>query len=908
MKLRLLNKGKPWSVPGFSPGFTAIGVLFVLLSLCVWPANVQADCSDAYGKAFINEFNTKSGDVEVYFKQEAPEGDYIVEVCNENEDDCEKQTFSFDGTPFLWVYDSFENIDNKDNFDITLYDSDGDVVDYINVHISQDERIFYNIDYEECDSIRDSIEDDEDSPHLIERDNKGQRQFYRTTDGGENWEETTHTQNNTYGTSNQGTEPPSLHHVRLEHDGTGITCMAERVTILACADADCTVTYNGEVTVDLTSPVSGWSSDPVTFSGGSITTIELRHTTAEMVTLAAEATSPTAVNPTVCVNSGVVAACELFFAEAGVLIDGDHNDDAPESAIVAQIAGKPSNKAPPSPALQQCVRIVRTDDQTGACVAGVSTETLEAIFQYLVPIADEGLDDNTITIAGNTSADLTNAGSGATVELAFDDNGTAPFYFTAADAGRYSLQVDLEIPVTDANGVPTGETIPATDTSNDFVVRPLALFADAAGNPSAQDADGDVYQPAGAAFSQTFTSLRWTAGRDGDNDGLWDDCGSSTLDDPGTPLARVPAWNIGQPAAALVLPAAGNDPGLSYGDGNVTLAAAADSVTADNVAYPEVGIIQFQGSVSGGFLNEPVGICSPYIGRFYPDHFITSISSNGSFLNSGTGFTYTGQPFTYNTAPVITITAQNVDNGNTLNYRDTFRLLTVNDVKLNYPTSDTATDGKDGATKMALSATPAAATLSTTNPMSFTLGPDWFTYTRTLPYDTDNARIGPFTSDLDILLTAVTDSDGVTANDLGAPRTISPTGIELRYGRGVATNGFGPETLPITLNVAAEFYDATGNWVVNPIDNSTSVPYAKTENAAEFTVTENIASPLTMTAGQEFLVLTPATDLDVATDPGGIIIIDYNYPAWLEPDQQATATFGIYRGNDRIINWQEIIQ
>ncbi|PLX49043.1 MAG: hypothetical protein C0613_09195 [Desulfobulbaceae bacterium] len=701
-----------------------------------------------------------------------------------------------------------------------------------------------------------------------------------------------------------------LDHIRLEHDGTGITCMAERVTILACADADCTVTYTGEVTVDLTSPVSGWSPDPVTFDGGS-TTVDLHHTTAETITLAAVATSPIADNDTICLNNGGGAACQLFFSEVGVLIDGNDNDADAASPFTTQIAGKPSNVAPPSPALLQRIRVVRTDDQTGACIAGVSNETLDATFQYLVPIADQGLADNTITIAGNTSADLSSAGNGATVELAFDGNGTAPFNSTWTDAGRYSLRIDLDIPVTDAAGVPTGDTIPATDTSNDFVVRPLALFADAAGNPKAQDADGGVFKKAGEAFSLTFTSLRWTAGRDSDSDGVWDDCGSSTLTDPGLPLARVPAWNIGQPAAALVLPAAANDPGLSYASGDVTFAAADASVTVNDSAYPEVGIVQLNENVSGGFLGEPMELCSPYIGRFRPDHFVVSINpAPPTFTDACVvgNYSYLGEPFPFATPPIITISAMNgaPTPAITRNYDCGAFWKFATPMNLAYSYTDSSGNS--------LGLSPTAGTVNpATGDTSDCNGTVQLTLTDTITYARPAilSPLAPFAASVDLAINALqlTDADSVCHDTGSGCQGFSQAGItgtNLRHGRIQIFNNFGPETEDITASpFEAHYYDGT-TWSINSDDHcTTGLAFCSAPSAGRVT---NI-DPDPLAAGRATLTVTTTGTAGEQLD------VCLTAPVWLsETDCSAPDltcgefTFGIYRGNDRIINWREVVQ
>ncbi len=712
-----------------------------------------------------------------------------------------------------------------------------------------------------------------------------------------------------------------IDHIRIEHDGTGLTCQSETITIRACADANCDNEYLDEVTVNLTSPASGWSPDPVTFSGGSAT-VDLSSASAGTVTLDAEATVPTA-NDTLCINSSGGPACEMVFADVGVLIDGADSDADPESAINVQIAGKPSNVSPPGPALQQRIRVVRTDDQTGACVAGVSNETLDATFQYLVPIADQGLADNTITIAGNTGADLTAAGNGASVELTFDGDGTAPFHFVSADAGRYSLQVDLEIPVVDddgnpvvdAAGDPTGETIPATDTSNPFVVRPLAIYVDATGNPQAQSDAGDVFKRAGENFPLTFKSLRWTAGRDGDNDGLWDLCGDTSLTDPGN-YARVSAWIIGQPAADLALPAGGFNPDVSYGDGNVAFVVGENEVTANNVSYSEVGIVQLQADGMNAFFGENVQICSPYIGRFIPDRF-TVADNTPQFEHSCDIFTYIGQEFGFLDNPILTVTARGVGGNVVENYGGSFWKYPGDLIGRNYSHA--------GSEAVTVTLTTAGTENLSGNNDYDGIGTVEISDER-LTYQKPTTAIEPFDTlvNLNLTIADLTDNDGVCydADDDGTCQgyTISHIGgTQQRFGRMVLDNAYGPETMDLIIPARTEYFNGSV-FVPNSDDNCT--PYT-----SNYGLLDNYIAPLsagdTIVSGAGTLVDGFGSNLSLSA-PGegndGGLLFEYDLDAagfsWLQFDWNndgtqtnptAKATFGIFKGNPRLIYMRESV-
>ncbi|SCZ65161.1 DUF6701 domain-containing protein [Thiohalomonas denitrificans] len=460
-------------------------------------------------------------------------------------------------------------------------------------------------------------------------------------------------------------ERPPLHHIRIIHDGHGLTCQAEPVTIKACADSDCSFTFSDPVSVDLTSPGSGWEMDSVTFSGG-ITVVGLSHVTSGTASLDASVTSHIPVQSRRCFDTSGTETCDVQFVDTGIVIDGDAGDGDPESAMLTQITGKPSDEG--HNAANQRVRVVRTDDRTGACITGVQNQTLSASVSYLVPVAAEGLEDNSMVIDAASSANLTAAGTSDTINLAFDNDGTAPFRFTSSDAGKYTLRIAMDIPLTDADGEPTGDTLAAADQSNTFIVRPLAVFADASGNPKAQDAEGGTFSKVGETFTLNLKPLRWAPGLDDDDDGEWDDCGNTDLADPGSGYPHVPAWLIGQPGADLEKPSTGTPGILTYGDGDIAFLAGTSEVSASAIAYGEAGIIRLRENGLNDFLEEPVHLCSPYIGRFTPDHFTVEDANltDRCDTTGEQGFTYMDE----NLCVDFTLAARNMGGGLVDNYRD----------------------------------------------------------------------------------------------------------------------------------------------------------------------------------------------------------------------------------------------
>jgi len=269
-------------------------------------------------------------------------------------------------------------------------------------------------------------------------------------------------------------------------------------------------------------------------------------------------------------------------------------------------------------------------------------------------------------------------------------------------------------------------------------------------------------------------------------------------------------------------------------------------------------------------------------------------------------FTYLGQPFGYTVAPTITITALSAAGNTTVNYDcGGFWKFSSSPWSINYSYSDSAAPA--ALSPASATATDASGGDSDCNGSASVTLNDSFTYARPSP----SSPLAPFASaiDLSIPAAAFTDSDGVCfdagAGCAGLARS-AISGANLVHGQGLAANAYGPETAtsadPLILPVSVLSYDGTA-WQGNSSDSCTSVNAAK---GTETGITVNTpSSPLTMTNGSGAISLYPTAD---PAPPGGSAEIILDFPAWLEPDLTVEAYFGIYRGNDRIINWQEVVR
>jgi len=299
------------------------------------------------------------------------------------------------------------------------------------------------------------------------------------------------------------------------------------------------------------------------------------------------------------------------------------------------------------------------------------------------------------------------------------------------------------------SGDDAGLTLFGTDS---FIARPAQFSISVPSNPAATSAAGSVFKKAGEIFQVEVTARN----------------ASGTVT-PNYGQEAVP--ETVQLSNSFIAPAGYHNPILAGCFNPFGINCSGNSVpgyACGQFSWNEVGIICLLPSVADGdYLGtgNVSGNLSTNVGRFIPDHFVPSIIDNGIFADACSGFTYSGQPFTYAIPhyPELLITAVGSGGNTVVNYRDDFVKLTQSS-QINMPavTADASQLGASGS-RVSLTWTPAASTLVANNngTLNFTLGADEFIYTR----DT-NALIPPFTSDVELVVTAITDSDGVSAGGM----------------------------------------------------------------------------------------------------------------------------------------------
>jgi len=418
-----------------------------------------------------------------------------------------------------------------------------------------------------------------------------------------------------------------LHHIRIIHPGTALTCQPASITLRACADATCSSEYQDSVSITL-SPSSGWSSNPVTFSGGN-RTISLSNTTPGSVTLGGTP-SPASTAATRCFG-GATETCQLSFADTGFVFSS-----APfPSNIPTQIAGTPSATL--------TLRALRKSDNTAACTTALpaGTHAINLASECVNPTSCAGrqVAINGMAIANNGASTVSTF---TPVNLTFDGNAIASFVLNYPDVGAIRLHVTHTAP----------NSAVLSGNSNTFVVRPAGFVVSAVAsadgtiaNPAASDATGTAFIAAGRPFRATVTAV--------------------TSSGAATPnFGRETAPQGVQLDHSLHAPTGGNNPALS----NASITGgqfSAGVATKTDLAWSEVGIIRLTPRAAGNdYLGTGAvaGTTSATIGRFIADHFDVSPSDGCT----GSGFTYagvaSGQPFP------VSVLARNSAGATTLNH------------------------------------------------------------------------------------------------------------------------------------------------------------------------------------------------------------------------------------------------
>ena len=683
-------------------------------------------------------------------------------------------------------------------------------------------------------------------------------------------------------------------HLEIRHPtGEGLTCNPSTITIRAWEDAAETTPYTGGMTGTLSAtgvPSVNWEGGPgITIADGqSSVTKQLQVTQAGSVELDAE--SDDAADDSTCDFGS--PSCTFTAHESGFLVSvPDHVAETDQTLTIEAVSSDRDNP-------EQCVPAFENTSKDVTLQCAYSDPD-----NGTLPVRVGGTALNSVNDSG-AACD----GIGQTLSLSFDASGVAASDLQYADAGHVTLMASHT-----GTAGEQDEGLSMTG-SGSFIARPdrfefSNVECGGTANPAASSASGDRFCTAGALFGATMTAVN--------------DIGDVT---PNFGNESVPEQiNVSH---SLIAPA-GEHSGVLQGASQVASDDFSNGVLAlDGVSWSEVGIIDIQANLAdGNYLSDGGAVAgsSGNIGRFTPARFEVSANSP-AFAPFCGPFTYLGQTFEFDVglAPELTITARNVDGDVTRNYGAAFWKLdrrlggrSYSDQSGSVATLSTALDGDD-ATLAGDQDFDGQGTLTLDDGSAG----DKFKYVRD-----DANREGPFDASVDLQIPAgdLTDTDGIcfdpdtdgicdelTVADIG--------GTELRYGRLVMDNSHGPQTDSLDLPVRAEYFTA-GGFLPNTDDSCTVLPNAGNVTLSDWR--ENLQSGASSVDsvnglgadGTGAVTLTaPGTGNDgndgsVQVELGGVaawLLTDENGDGVFDETPSARGSFGMYRGDDRMLFWQEV--
>ncbi|MDQ2694525.1 MAG: hypothetical protein M3Z21_03930 [Pseudomonadota bacterium] len=433
----------------------------------------------------------------------------------------------------------------------------------------------------------------------------------------------------------------------IVHDGNGINCLAEPVTVRAVDAAGAVVTaYAGTITLTTSTGRGTWAlasgagafSDATPDDGWATYAFAAADQGQAAFSLYAPQGGATDIDATDGTATDDDSEGLLAFRPYGFLVT--------PAPVGTQVAGRPFNLT------LTAAGQTRNDPQCGVIEAYAGTRALAFWSGYVNPAT------GTWQASVNGVNAATSSAAATTQNVAFTA-GTASVAVNYPDAGSLRLFVRDDAGIGEPPAGTGGEIIdPSTNVlggTAPFVIRPFGLHVVAAGNPAATGPSGAQFKKAGEQFNVTATGKVWAAADDANNDGIPD---GHNDDDPDNNAnladnATSPNFSLATPNPAVSLTARLIDPdplhpdlnrrgfpGILFGPTSTTYAIGV--VTLHNLLYTDVGIIELHATVSN-YLNgsEATHGRSGQVGRFYPHQIELQTASVTPYCGV---FTYMDQP------------------------------------------------------------------------------------------------------------------------------------------------------------------------------------------------------------------------------------------------------------------------
>jgi MSHA biogenesis protein MshQ len=696
----------------------------------------------------------------------------------------------------------------------------------------------------------------------------------------------------------------ALDHIQIEHDGTGLTCEPESITVRACSNASCTLEYTGDISVTLTP--AGWVGGDVIIISGGHTTVQLRHTAAGNVTVGTSTPSPSPSNATVCLNTATSGNdCNLPFYDTGFIYTIPTQTSCTTSATIT-------------------VNAVRLDNTTQQCVPSFQNRSANVNFwsSYTSPATGT----RTLTLNnGSSNYTLATASPGTSVPLTFNGSGQANVTLTYNDAGQLTLNSRFTGSGSEAGLIMNGATT--------YVTKPYKFYVYS--DDANSDCAGAV--PTCSAFKRAGESFNLKVR-------------AACADNSVTPNFQLSGITLTHANIAPTI----NQGTLGVSTLTTVAADLGEHVTASE-AVSEVGVFTFTAATpAGGYFGNTIGDAtlntSTYIGRFIPDHFCLSNNTltNRTDVTTASGctdgFNYLDEEFDLH----FRLTAQRLgatcgDGSVTQNYSAAWS-------KFATPFNETTTlPNEAGKFNLAAVNDPGGAPTDLSSRIDINVPvstPASGQFTNGIidvleRLNINRAGTGPsYTAEMPFTSVALgihpLDSDSVTVDStnllIGSDNYRQLGTTALYFGRLFAANAYGPETLPLSMWAQTQYCTAVAAgqcsaWSTKADDSCSLysiIPPAATAignlSSGDGQGYYHRAAPAVSSGSYDFTAVTGRVHVpDTFNHSAGWQLFytgggnggDYSIPFVSHPylrTQPGTASFGQFRGDDRIIYWRELFQ
>ncbi|WP_298440963.1 DUF6701 domain-containing protein [uncultured Ferrimonas sp.] len=660
-----------------------------------------------------------------------------------------------------------------------------------------------------------------------------------------------------------------LHFYHISHDGAGVTCLPETITIKACLDRDCNTLLDDAVSVGLTFNDGTLGTQTLTFTGE--TSVNVWHPDPS------DLSAPLQIGLNV--NDNGSSRCFVAGLESS------------ECAIAYQNAALQLTAPPALGCKQHSIGIqaviASATDPLQCDPLFTGEQDLTFALAAVSPAAPVGSPEFTL----NGSA--LPLGSSQVRQLTFDEFGAATIPYQYSDVGRLQLSASYQ-------QSPNGQPIELAGNTN-LDLLPVGFHISSAKACSSADASCAIAAAAGQDFDLNVTAACYQ--QEGDTD----------FSD--NPVAQNFIHSGFSLQTQLLSPAGGQNNSVMT---NAVFAAAAQGRATIVTQSDEVGAFRWQPQLDIGYLGGSISkdrYSSDAIGRFTPAYLQAEQNSPQlqGFCND---MSYFGQQigFKPGLAPMLTIKGYAIGGSETQNYRGEY---------WDFGATSALTAADAGAPAGVLVSAPSPLNnLRDNDAQTLLLNNALVSYSRAdsphVPYDG--------LTDLTVTAASVTDADGicVRASATGSCETVTfaaISGNQWRDGRIELRSVFGSETQPLRLPLQAQFFNSSGRYQTNLDDSCTVINDIELSDGSTIASTGALlsqgAGAVTVPANNTVRVLTAEQRLDGSTDHlqwwwrrdisedavGRHCFIGATAS---ECNPKAQLSFGRFRGNDRVIYRREL--